>query len=422
MFSLLVNGAFLVVFLIGVIIVAKTSFVQFRVLPKALDIFFRAPESEVASDRLSPKQALFMSMSTTIGIGNVVGPILSIVMGGPGAMVWFLLASIIGSGVVYAEIVLAFKNRSYGSKRTIGPMAHLSKILPMLAIAYAASTSVLLMIWNSSQAHVLSDIAFRNFGFSPTFFGVALSVLVAFVLNRGTSLIRDITDKIAPFMLIVYLSALTGILISNREQLVSTLRLILSSFLSIRSAASGCISLSFLQAMRWGISRSISALEAGIGTASIPHSLSTGKDAETQATLAVLGAYVNGTIGFLTGIAVLSSGYYTADPAAHALELLNLTFKSALSIFGEACLNLSLFLFAFGTILGNAFNGLACWEYLFGKKGKTFYGGLLCVSIILGCGASLSTIFELSDPFMLVSMGLQLFGLSWFMINKRLLG
>ncbi|WP_108624273.1 alanine:cation symporter family protein [Candidatus Similichlamydia epinepheli] len=419
MFSLLVNGAFLVVFLIGVVIVAKTRFVQFRVLPKSFAIFFKAPESEVASDRLSPRQALFMSMSTTIGIGNVVGPILSIIMGGPGAMVWFFFASIIGSGVVYAEIVLAFKNRSYGPQRTIGPMAHLSKIYPTLAIAYAVSTSILLMTWNASQAHVLSDISFRNFGLSPALFGIALSFLSACILNRGASLIRDITDRIAPFMLVVYLGALTSTLIVNRANLIPTFNLIFSNFFSIRSAASGCVSLSFIQAMRWGISRSISALEAGIGTASIPHSLSTGNDAETQATLAVLGAYVNGAIGCLTGIAVLSSGYYNYN--ASALDLLDLTFKGSLASFGGTCLHISLFLFAFGTILGNTFNGLACWEYLFGKEGKKIYGLILCISIILGCEAHLSTIFELSDPFMLFSMALQLFGLSWFMIKKGLL-
>ncbi|RDB31331.1 alanine:cation symporter family protein [Candidatus Similichlamydia laticola] len=422
MFNCLVNGAFLAVFLMGIVIVVKTRFIQFRVLPKAFQIFFLEQEGQVAADRLSPRQAFFLSMSTTIGIGNVVGPVLAVIMGGPGAMVWFVLASIVGSGVVYAETILAFKNRSCGTAKIIGPMAHLSKIEPTLAFAYALSTSVLLLFWNASQSHVLSEICIRYCGISSIAFGILFSLVIAIVLSRGNTLIRDITDRIVPVMLVLYLATLAGILVRNINQVIPAFRLIFRSFFNTESAFWGLTTFSTLQSMRWGISRSISAIEAGVGTSSIPHSLSTGNDAEMQATLSVLGAYVNSTIGFLTGVAVLSSGYYVTNPEVHALDLLGQTFRAHFPFLGENCLHLSLFLFAFGTVLGNAFNGSACWEYICGKKGgRIAYLSCLCLAVFLGCITPLPLIFEFADPLMLFSTSLQMFGVSWFLLRRNLL-
>lgn len=385
----------------------RTRFVQLRFLPSLFKMLFNSLLNRNHQDgrhTIAPHKALFTAMSTTLGISTIVAPVIAISYGGPGALVGFLLTSFFGSAATYAEVNLCIQYRKKLDNGIImgGPMQYLKHLLsPSVAKWYAACGFILMAAWSSAQSNQLAAIfnspLLESYRIPTAVSGVIIAVLVILTLVGGIKRISSISSKLVPLMFTLYLGSCLWIIGSNFSQLGSILTLIIQSAFSPYALASGTIVGGIVASLRWGMFKGIQACEAGVGTQTIPHSMAQTEDPIAQGTLAMLSTYSAGIVAFISGIVALMTQTWLDPSIPLGVSMVASSFQMYFSTFGIAIVVISTFLFAFGTILGNSFNGSHCFYYLTDNKKSWFYMALTAVMIFLGAISDVKTVWSLID-------------------------
>lgn len=387
----------------------KTRFVQFRLFPDLFKMFLRSMslKEQDNNSTILPHKALLAAMSTTLGIGTIVGPIIAIHLGGPGALLGFLLTSILGSAATFTEVSLCVKFRTKSKFDCIigGPMEYLKKMLsPKMAKWYAISCCILMTAWSGAQANQLAAILdsplLGDYRISPAISGFVLAGLVFFSLFGGIKRISSLSAKMVPLMFVLFLGSSFWILLSNIEMLPSTLSLIFSSALSPYAMASGTVVGGLVSSLRWGIFKGTQATEAGIGTQTIPHSMTNSEDAVYQGTLSMISTYTAGFVAFLSGCVVLVTGTWQDPELPMGISMIAASFEIYFSSLGLVIVAFCTFLFGFGTSVGNSYNGSQCFIYLVGPKQIRYYFIFSACVIFLGAIAEVKTFWSIIDLFL----------------------
>lgn len=393
----------------------KTRFIQLRLFPELFkmlkDSLLRDKKEECAHTVL-PHKALFTAMSTTLGISTIVAPVIAINLGGPGALIGFLLTALFGSSATFIEVNLSITHRQKTSTGKImgGPMQYLSSILSKkMAKWYAISCLILMTVWSGAQANQLAAILdsplLGSYRMPVHLSGMLLVALVAIGLVGGIKRIGSLSSKLVPLMFTLYLGSCLWIIFSNINKLDTIFLMIFQSFLSPEPLASGVVIGGIVSALRWGVFKGIQTTEAGIGTQSIPHCLAKTENARAQAALAMLSTYTAGIIAFLSGIVALITQTWQDPNLPLGINMVAASFEMYFSSIGIIIITLSALLFGFGTILGNSFNGGQCYSYLTENKKNSYF--IIIVSLMIYLGAILETkmVWSLVD-FVLAAMAL----------------
>lgn len=384
----------------------RLRFVQIRFLPSLFKSLFLSlrKDQQKTTHTIPPHRALFTAMSTTLGISTIVGPVIAIRLGGPGALVGFLLTSFFGGAAVYTEVNLALQHRKSLSNGKImgGPMQYLSALVsPKLAKWYALGCLLLMTVWSGAQANQLAAILDSPFVGSyripTTVSGVLIATFILITLMGGIKRIGSLSAKLVPLMFFLYIGSSLWILGMNAGQISTVLGEIVSNFFSPQALISGTAVGGIVSALRWGIFKGVQCCEAGIGTQTIPHSMAETGDAETQATLAMLSTYSAGIVAFLSGLVALVTGTWKDPTLSLGVNMVIASFEQYFSVFGTAIVIISTFLFGFGTILGNAFNGSQCYGYLLNNKKQRYYWLVTAFIILLGAISEVTTFWSLID-------------------------
>jgi len=394
--------------LLGSIFISfKMRFVQVRFIPDLFKMIWKSlthkSQTETANTIL-PYKALFTAMSTTLGIGTIVGPIVAIHWGGPGALLGFLLTAFFGSAVTYTEVGLCIKYRKRLADGEIqgGPMQYLRKILsPFVAKWYAFFGCVVMTAWSSAQSNQLGAIldspllgAYRI----PTYLsGAFIAIIVLVTLLGGIKRVSSFSSKLVPTMFTLYVGASMWILLSHTAEIPAILKLIVDSVLNPYAMASGALVGGIVSAMRWGMFKGTQATEAGVGTQTIPHSMAQTNDPVAQGMLAMVSTYTAGLVSFISGLVVLLTGTWQDPEIPLGISMMASSFHQYFSYSGIAVVAISTFLFAFGTILGNSFNGSQCFQYLAEKKHVKYYYIAMAVVIFLGTISEVSLVWSMVD-------------------------
>lgn len=387
----------------------KTRFVQFRFFPDLFKMFLRSMslKEQAGKSSVLPHKALLAAMSTTLGIGTIVGPIIAIHLGGPGALLGFILTSVLGSAATFTEVCLCVKFRSKSKFGCLigGPMEYLKMIIsPRMAKWYAICCCILMTAWSGAQANQLAAILdsplLGDYRISPVISGLILAGLVFFSLFGGIKRISSLSAKIVPLMFILFLGSSFWILLLNVELLPSIFSSIFSSAFSPYAMASGTIVGGVVSSLRWGIFKGTQATEAGIGTQTIPHSMTDSEDAIYQGTLSMISTYTAGLVAFLSGCVVLVTGTWENPELPIGISMIAASFKMYFSSVGLAIVAFCTFLFGFGTSVGNSYNGSQCFIYLMGPKQIHYYFIFSACVIFLGAIAEVKTFWSIIDLFL----------------------
>jgi len=369
----------------GIVLSFKTNFIQIRSIPLMFKLFFRSIfRKEVLSQHaIKPHRALFTAMATSLGIGNIIAPVIAIGFGGPGALFGFLLATIFGSATTFVEVAKAIKYRERSEDGTIsgGPMQYLRKgVHPAFAFIYASAACIMLLSWSGRQINALSKLL--SFYSIPMYFtGIVVSFTIIFILIRGIKLIGRITEKLVPVMFLLYTGSMLFIILMNIEKLPSVLFLIYESAFSAKSLGGAFAGIGIHQALYWGLSESVFANESGVGTATIPHSMSATKSSVDQGLLSMISVYTNGFLCMLSGLAVLMTGVWNNSNIEFGIPMLLHIFKDNFAGVGVIILTIVVILFASGAMLGNSYNGSQCYLYLTSGRWIYFYYALIALFI-----------------------------------------
>lgn len=397
------------IFLLGgsIFISFRMNFIQLRFFPILYKMFkesFANRNKEENKYTIPPHRALLTAMSTTLGIGTIVGPVIAIHLGGPGALLGFLLTSFFGSAATFTEVNLCIKFRKKLASGEIlgGPMQYLKYIFsPGAAKWYAICCCVLMTAWSGAQANQLASIldspllgAYRI----PTFVsGILISCLVMLTLIGGIKRVSSFSSKLVPVMFTLYLGSSLWILFSNYDKIWGIFELIITSAFSPYAMISGSLVGGVVSTLRWGIFKGMQANEAGVGTQTIPHSMAQTDDPVAQGSLAMLSTYTAGLLAFLSGCIALITGTWQDPELPLGMSMVAASFNQYFSSFGVVIVAISTFLFAFGTILGNSFNGSQCFGYLADPKRLRFYYIGTAIVIFVGTVSEVKVVWSIVD-------------------------
>lgn len=389
----------------------KTRFVQVRFLPSLVrelcKHLFGKKEKVQSEHTISPFRALMTAMSTTLGISTIVGPVIAIQLGGPGALLGFLLASFLGSAVTYVEVNLSvlFRKRLDGGKVMGGAMQYVEALLSRKAAHfYAVCAVVLLLGWSAAQANQLAAIldspSLGALRVPVIYSGLFLSLAIFFLLRSGVKRIGSMSAKMVPVMFFLYIGSSLWIVGMNFSQMGEVLAVVCKSFLHPYELASGVLVGGVVSALRWGVFKGIQVTEAGVGTQTIPHSLAETEDAHKQGTLAMLSTLAAGGVSFLSGCVALLTNTWQDSTLSLGMSMVSASYQQYFSFAGVAIVAISAFLFGLGTILGNSFNGSQCYGYLSRNKKPGFYLAAMSLMVFLGAIGEVKTVWGMVDVLM----------------------
>lgn len=406
----------------------KMRFVQLRVFPELCRLLSRSFKERKGVDgthTILPHKALFTAMSTTLGISTIVAPVIAIRLGGPGAMVGFLLTSLLGSAATYAEVNLSIRYRQVDEHGVHGgPMQYLKQIFSVkMAKWYAACCLVLMCAWSGAQANQLAAIfnspLLGSYAIPTTVSGVFIAIFVVLILFGGIKRIGTFSAKLVPVMFVLYLGSCLWIMFANVDKWGTIFSQIFASAFAPYTMMNGMIVGGVVSALRWGVFKGLQTNEAGIGTQSIPHSMAETQDPTAQATLAMLSTYMAGFVAFLSGCVALITNTWQDPTLPLGISMVAASFQSYFSYFGIAIVVICTFLFGFGTILGNAFNGSQCFNYLAQNRWKNYYFLAMALMIFAGAIAEVTTIWSLVDLVLVLMAIPHMAGLVVFVYRKK---
>ncbi len=391
----------------GIILTFKTRFVQFRTLPKMFKLlfgnFFRKKKNKNNTETIAANKALFTAMSTSIGLGNIASPIIAIKLGGPGALVGFLLAALFGSATTFTEVTLALKYRKKNPDGTIsgGPMQYIKEALPaVFSSIYAYAGFVMLTAWSGFQTNTLADLL-QPRGIPNYVTGIVVALIISYLLVGGIKRIGDFSAKLVPTMFTLYCIATLSIILLNINKLPFIINLIFTSAFTTKALTGAGVGYGLHQALRWGLTRGFFANESGLGTATIPHSMSDTKTPVDQGVLSMVSVYSNVLLCLLSGLVVLVTGTWLSTESGIGINVIAESFTMYFSTIGIAVLMISALLFAFGTILGNSYNGSQCFLYATKNRWLKFYHILIPSVIIISAIIEIETLVTILDLFYL---------------------
>ncbi len=351
---------------------------------------------------IPPFSPSMVSLSATIGTGNIVGVATAIGIGGPGALFWMWCSALLGMATKYAEAVCAVKFREKNQQGHFigGPMYYikngLGKNWHWLAGCFAGFGALAgFGIGNAVQAHSVSEALEQSFGISPLLTAAVLIVLVGLVLIGGIKSIANVARTLVPFMSISYLLVGLAILFVNIGEIPSAIALIVKSAFTGTAAQGGFAGAAVIVAIRMGVARGVFSNEAGLGSAPIAHAAAATDHPVRQGIVAMLGTFIDTLIiCSITGLAIVVTGAWSGD--AKGVLMSQAAFTSLFS-HGDKIVSLTLCVFAFTTILGWSYYGERCAEYLLGEKISLYYRIAWVCVLFVGIHFSLNTVWAVAD-------------------------
>jgi len=383
----------------GIFLTFKTRFMQIRGLPR----FFKILKGGIAEGKnqnaktLSSTHALFTAMATTLGMGNIIGPSVAILTGGPGALFWLIVYAFFSSVTKFAEVTFAIRTREQTKDGRIvgGPTEYLRLVKPILGIWYGALTMLLFPGWAALQANTLAEILSYE-GIPMWVTGVVLAILLMSVIFGGISRIGAVASKLVPIMFVLYISFATIILLSNVGLLGQAFRLIFAHIFTPCAPVGAFLGATVYMALRSGVYRGIYITEAGIGTSSIPHALADVKRATDQGVLAMFSVAADTLLSVVSGLLVLITGIWFKTQI-FTTALMYHVFKAHSPCFGRYVLIVSVTLLVFTTVLGNSFNGAQNFATFFRYRGIKLYYVFLGFVVFLGSIAHVRMMWDIMD-------------------------
>jgi AGCS family alanine or glycine:cation symporter len=390
---------------VGLYLTIALRGIQFRYLIYSLKIAFSRQDNTAAGD-ITQFQALMTSLAGMIGIGSITGVATAIAMGGLGSLFWMWMASLIGMATKYAEAILAVKYRTLDAKGEMcgGPMYYLEKGFKSkkLAIFFSLVGAITAlgtgnMVQAKSIAAAMGDLC----QIDALWVGIGLALITAAALFGGIKSIGKVSSWLVPFMALFYIGGGLIVVCLNLNSLPHAFYEIFTQAFTSQAAFGGFAGSTVMMAIQFGVSRSVFSSEAGLGSAPIAAAAAKTDVPGRQALISMSGVFITSMIVCtITGLAIAVSGLFgQVDAEGHLLNgsLLAIgAFQKAFP-FGALILTISLVLFGYSTILGWAYYGEKCMEYLFGLSIVRWYRIFFILVLIPGSVLSLQVVWSFSN-------------------------
>ena len=380
-------------------------------------------DSSSDDGEVSHFQALTTAVSGTVGNGNIAGVALAIALGGPGATFWMIVCGLMGMSLKFVECTLGVHYRDVDDDGVVygGPMYYLTKGLKEKGfVTLGKIAAVFFAIFciggsfgggNAAQANqaalVIKDLLGFESTFSGAIIGIVLATVVGIIIIGGIKRIASVTEKIVPFMALLYIVACLYILLLNFSFLDDAIALIVKEAFNPTAIGVGGV----IGVLMVGFKRAAFSNEAGVGSASIAHSAVKTKYAASEGLVALLEPFIDTVvICTLTALVIItfnSSGVFEYGGKGGVMidgvmyEGAGITSKAFAEYipYSDVFLTVAVVLFAVSTMISWSYYGLQSWKFLFGRgeKSDLTYKLLFLSFVIIGSAASMNSIWAFSD-------------------------
>jgi len=368
--------------------------------------------------QISQFQSLCTALAATIGTGNIAGVAAAIAAGGPGAIFWMWIVAFFGMMTNFSENVLGiyFRRRNerdewcggamYYLKDGLGEKKGCAKIGAALAVMFSVFC-VLASFGIGNMSQINSIAVNMNSAFHIPFFvtGLILMVLAGLVIVGGLKRIAAVTEKLVPFMAVIYLVGALIVLFVNIDQIGAVFASIIKGAFGFRAVGGGIVGSGVAMAVQWGMKRGVFPNEAGLGSSVMVHSSSNVREPVVQGMWGIFEVFADTiVVCTLTAFAVLSSGLVDLETGKVLSEnvstaLVAEAFSTVFGKAGSAFIAVAILFFAFSTVLGWSQYGSKGFEYLFGTKAIKGYQIVFVIFIVIGATMDLTLAWDLSDTF-----------------------
>ena len=411
--------AMVCIFGVGLYLSIRTNFLQIRKFPYAIKttlgrIFRKRDASDGA---ITPFQAVCTALAATVGTGNIAGVAGAIAIGGPGAIFWMWVSALFGMCTKYAEVTLAVHYREINDNGELvgGPMYYikngLSKKWHWLAYLFAAfGVLTVFGTGNATQVNTITtaiNSALLNYNVisesavstSNLIIGIIIAILIAMILLGGIKRIGHVTEKLVPFMALLYILLGLGVILLNIQNVPAVFASIFRGAFQPRAVTGGIV-LSMFTSLKKGVSRGIFSNEAGLGTGSIAHACADTKKPVKQGMFGIFEVFTDTiVICTLTALVILCSGVAVDYGKAAGAELTILGFTSTYGSWVSIFTAVAMCCFAFSTAVGWGLYGARCIEFLFSEKVIKPFMVIYSLVAILGATANLGLMWSIAETF-----------------------
>ena len=366
--------------------------------------------------QISQFQSLCTALAATIGTGNIAGVAAAIASGGPGAIFWMWIVAFFGMMTNFSENVLGiyYRRRNERNEWCGGAMYYLhdglgskpgcKNIGAFLAILFSVfCVGASFGIGNMGQVNSIAVNIKSAFGIPSIITGIFLMILGGLVIVGGLKRIAAVTEKLVPFMAIIYMICAIIVCVVHINQFSAVFTSIIKGAFGMRAVGGGIVGSGVSMAVQWGMKRGVFSNEAGLGSSVMVHSSSNVREPVVQGMWGIFEVFADTIIVCtVTAFAVLSSGLVDLETGVVISDqvstaLVAEAFSTVFGKFGSAFIAIAILLFAFSTTLGWSQYGSKGFEYLFGRKNIKFYQIVFVLFIVIGATMDLSLAWDISD-------------------------
>ena len=402
----------------GLFLTLRTGGVQFRRFGYAMKntigkVFQKTDKQEGA---VSPFQAVTTALAATVGTGNIAGITWAVTLGGAGSIFWLWVSALIGMCTKYAEVMLAVKYRERNEQGDWvgGPMYYITNGLGQnwkwLAVIFSVFGALAAFgIGNAVQVgNITGSISTAVTTFDPAFtatdtlnliVGIIVAVIVAFTLLGGIQRLGSITEKLVPFMSVIYIVASVVVLICHAQALPGVFALIFKGAFNPTAAVGGISGFTLKLCIEWGVKRGVFSNEAGLGSAPMAHAATSETNPVKQGLYGIFEVFMDTiVICTMSGLTLLVSGidlhYGTKGTTALNAQALGTVFGDEI---GALIIAVGISLFALSTVLSWGLYGTRCCEYIFGTKFNKVYQMIFVIVCVIGATMDLGLAWDIAD-------------------------
>ncbi len=390
----------------------RMAFVNVVMFRHAIDVVRGRFDDPTEPGEVSHFQALTTALSATVGLGNIAGVAVAVVVGGPGAVFWMIIAALFGMTSKFVECTLGLKYRIIDDRGNVrgGPMQYLHHGLAELGVGpfgkVLAVIFAILCVGGSFGGGNMFQVG-QSYGavagvlpfeLSRSVFGLLMAAAVGVVIIGGIKSIARVADKIVPLMVTLYCGAALYILFVHIGDIPDALGRIVGEAFVPRAGLGGVMGV-IIQ----GVRRAAFSNEAGVGSASIAHSAAKTDEPVREGVVALLEPFIDTVIVCtMTGLVIVITGAVD-EPTNAALvasksgaALTAAAFGSVISWFPKI-LAVCVLLFAYSTMISWSYYGERCFTYLFGDGSSLAYKLIYLVFVYIGAVSSMSNVLDFSD-------------------------
>ncbi len=401
----LVWGVPLVLLLVGsgIIFTIYFGFPQLRFFKHAIEIILGRYDDPSMKGEISHFQALCAALSATVGLGNIAGVAVAVSLGGPGAVFWLWVAGFIGMCTKFTEVTLSLSYRDVTDKGVVhgGPMFVIKNALSknFYPVAWIYALFVILSSFgagNMFQSNQMAAVIKTSAGVPEWLSGLIFCAGAFMILIGGIKRIGQVTEKMVPAMVGLYLFGAVWIIIARFDMIPTMFSQIFSGAFAGTAAVGGFAGAAFKDVIIMGIRRATFSNEAGMGSSAMAHSAAKSTPIQ-EGIVALLEPFIDTiVVCTITAIALLLTGAWSTEGKVGA-EMTAYAFETVMGPAGRWIVTLTVTLFAFSTLISWSYYGEQGVTFIFGEKYIPAYRYIFIVFIFIGAIAQLNIVLNLSD-------------------------